>query len=517
LYEALLEALNESYARAVIRGAFAAALTPLMDGGTRLDEDALLLRRLARGRRCRRDPGDGDDGGGDPAVAGGTPSVVELHVDAAAGGCRSPCTAARRRRPRPPPWPHGEPRPGADAVAVIAPPYFPLDAAALEAHFAGGRRVRAASLLRVRVRGPERLPGTRLGHRAAAREHAEPAWAEGVGQALGGRRAVPPRRPGHLRRCGVAGRPRARERRCGRRLRPRVGLPGGCGGARPRAVRGALPRGGPAPGGTRPLPVPGRGEGRRRQARRRDPAGCSRAATHADPCRARGSRPAVSWSPAPGRWGRGSRTAWRSVAPTSSSLRSWDDRIRSTSRAMGGVRQQFSTAAEVRLAQRASRSSPSARAAVLPPGRVPVPRDDREGLAELDERREVQAGLRVRSSGSARRSSPVSRRATCSAPVFCAQDGVADPPAVAQGLVRRAVELGARLREHPGGEHSRRGRFGRHRVRAVVVGPREAGGGGASDPAALPPAPRDRGPALAARDAAHGGGDRDRLPLPPPG
>jgi sarcosine oxidase subunit beta len=120
----------------------------------------------------------------------------------------------------------------------------------------------------------------------------------------------------------------------------------------------------------------------------------------------------------------------------------------STSRAMGGVRQQFSTAAEVRLAQ----ESIAFFAELGPPffhqvGYLFLATTE-EGLAELDERRELQAGLGV----------PVERvdpafvagleTSDVLGAVFCAQDGVADPPAVAQELVRRAVELGARLREH---------------------------------------------------------------------
>jgi sarcosine oxidase, subunit beta len=120
----------------------------------------------------------------------------------------------------------------------------------------------------------------------------------------------------------------------------------------------------------------------------------------------------------------------------------------STSRAMGGVRQQFSTAAEVRLAQ----ESISFFAELGPPffhqvGYLFVATTE-PGLAALEERLELQAGLGV----------PVERvdpsfvagleTGDVLGAVFCAQDGVADPPAVAQELVRRAVELGVELREH---------------------------------------------------------------------
>ena len=119
----------------------------------------------------------------------------------------------------------------------------------------------------------------------------------------------------------------------------------------------------------------------------------------------------------------------------------------STSRAMGGVRQQFSTAEEVRLAQ----ESIAFFAELGPPffhqvGYLFVATSE-DGLAALEERRALQAGLGV----------PVEQvdpsfvagleTGDILGAVFCAQDGVADPPAVAQELARRAVELGVELRE----------------------------------------------------------------------
>ena len=120
----------------------------------------------------------------------------------------------------------------------------------------------------------------------------------------------------------------------------------------------------------------------------------------------------------------------------------------STSRAMGGVRQQFSTAEEVRLAQ----ESIAFFAELGPPffhqvGELFVATTE-DGLAALEERRQLQVGLGV----------PVERvdasfvagleTGDVLGAVLCAQDGVADPAAVAQELVRRAVELGVELREH---------------------------------------------------------------------
>ncbi|MHB8469085.1 MAG: NAD(P)/FAD-dependent oxidoreductase [Gaiellaceae bacterium] len=124
----------------------------------------------------------------------------------------------------------------------------------------------------------------------------------------------------------------------------------------------------------------------------------------------------------------------------------------STSRAMGGVRQQFSTAAEVVLARESI-----AFLADLGPGLFQQVgylflATTEAGLAELEERRELQLGLGV----------PVQRvdaslvsgletgdvlGATC-----CWSDGVADPRAVAREVLRRAVALGVDVREHAAAE-----------------------------------------------------------------
>ncbi len=118
-----------------------------------------------------------------------------------------------------------------------------------------------------------------------------------------------------------------------------------------------------------------------------------------------------------------------------------------TSKAMGGVRQQFSTAAEVRLAQASIRFFEE----LGPPffeqvGYLFVATTE-EGLAELEERRAVQVELGV----------PVERVDPSFVPgletrdvvgaVFCATDGVGDPVAVTRELVRRARDLGVDLRE----------------------------------------------------------------------
>jgi sarcosine oxidase subunit beta len=124
----------------------------------------------------------------------------------------------------------------------------------------------------------------------------------------------------------------------------------------------------------------------------------------------------------------------------------------STSRAMGGVRQQFSTAAEVVLA----RESIEFLAALGPRffrqvGYLFVATTE-EGLAGLEERRQLQEELgvpveRVDPSVVAGLATGDVLGATC-----CWSDGVADPPAVARELLRRASELGVDVREHVAAE-----------------------------------------------------------------
>jgi dihydrodipicolinate synthase/N-acetylneuraminate lyase len=121
----------------VIRGAFAAALTPLRDGGRALDEAAFepYVAFLA-------------DGGVDGILALGTTGegillspaerrrAAELLLAAAHGRlsvavhCGAQTTAETVALAA-----HAA-EAGADAVAVIGPPFFAFDEAALEAHFA---------------------------------------------------------------------------------------------------------------------------------------------------------------------------------------------------------------------------------------------------------------------------------------------------------------------------------------------------------------------------------------------
>jgi sarcosine oxidase subunit beta len=117
----------------------------------------------------------------------------------------------------------------------------------------------------------------------------------------------------------------------------------------------------------------------------------------------------------------------------------------STSKAMGGVRQQFSTAAEVRLA----RASIDFFEELGPPFFLQVGylflATTEAGLAELEERRRLQRSL----------GAPVERAAVPAGvrsddvvgATACWSDGLADPPLVAREVVRRARELGVTVLE----------------------------------------------------------------------
>ncbi len=117
----------------------------------------------------------------------------------------------------------------------------------------------------------------------------------------------------------------------------------------------------------------------------------------------------------------------------------------STSKAMGGVRQQFSTAAEVRLAQESigffERLGPPYFEQV---GYLFLATTE-AGVERLGQRLELQRSLGVPAE---RARVPESVRSDdVLAAVACWKDGVADPPAVTRELVRRAAELGVRVEE----------------------------------------------------------------------
>jgi sarcosine oxidase subunit beta len=122
----------------------------------------------------------------------------------------------------------------------------------------------------------------------------------------------------------------------------------------------------------------------------------------------------------------------------------------STGKAMGGVRQQFSSAAEVRLAQESIAFFEELGASWFQQVGYLFLATTEAGLAELEERRELQAALGV----PVERVDPVDPRIVPGLAtndvlggVFCATDGVADPPALTREVVRRAAALGVEVLE----------------------------------------------------------------------
>ncbi len=118
----------------------------------------------------------------------------------------------------------------------------------------------------------------------------------------------------------------------------------------------------------------------------------------------------------------------------------------STSRAMGGVRQQFSTAEEVVLARESIAFLVELGAGLFRQVGYLFLATTEEALAELEERRLLQNELgvpveRVDPSVVAGLETGDVLGATC-----CWNDGVADPPAVAREVLRRAAELGVEIR-----------------------------------------------------------------------
>jgi sarcosine oxidase, subunit beta len=123
-----------------------------------------------------------------------------------------------------------------------------------------------------------------------------------------------------------------------------------------------------------------------------------------------------------------------------------------TAKAMGGVRQQFSTAAEVRLAQASIRFFEELGAPLFEQVGYLFLATTEQGFARLEERRALQAELGV----PVERVDPASvegiRTDDVLGAVLCGTDGIADPPAVTRELVRRALKLGVGLREKTAAE-----------------------------------------------------------------
>jgi dihydrodipicolinate synthase/N-acetylneuraminate lyase len=125
----------------VLRGALAASITPLRDGGTAIDDDAIpaVVDFLA-------------DGGLDGLLALGTNGegillsmderrrVAERFVEASAGRLQVAVHCGAQSTADTVALAEHAAQGGADAVAVIAPPYFRLDEASLLGHFTAAAR-----------------------------------------------------------------------------------------------------------------------------------------------------------------------------------------------------------------------------------------------------------------------------------------------------------------------------------------------------------------------------------------
>ena len=116
-------------------------------------------------------------------------------------------------------------------------------------------------------------------------------------------------------------------------------------------------------------------------------------------------------------------------------------------KALGGVRQQFSSAPEVKLARESVAFFRSLDAELFTPVGYLFLATTPEGVEELERRREVQSELGVPVEHvDAGRVAGLEVGDVLSA-VFCGEDGTADPAGVTRELVRRAVNLGVEVRE----------------------------------------------------------------------
>jgi sarcosine oxidase subunit beta len=114
---------------------------------------------------------------------------------------------------------------------------------------------------------------------------------------------------------------------------------------------------------------------------------------------------------------------------------------------MGGVRQQFSTAAEVQLAQASIRFFAELPAPLFAQVGYLFLATTEPGLAALEERIELQSSLGVPVEHVDPREVAGLAVDDVLGAVTCREDGVADPAGVCREVVRRAVELGVDLLE----------------------------------------------------------------------
>jgi sarcosine oxidase, subunit beta len=118
-----------------------------------------------------------------------------------------------------------------------------------------------------------------------------------------------------------------------------------------------------------------------------------------------------------------------------------------TSKAMGGVRQQFSTEPEVRLAQASIRFFERLGAPLFEQVGYLFLATTEDGLARMEERRALQRSLGVPVDAVDPSFVPGLHVEDVRGAIVCREDGVADPPAVTRRLVSEAVDRGVELRE----------------------------------------------------------------------
>jgi len=118
-----------------------------------------------------------------------------------------------------------------------------------------------------------------------------------------------------------------------------------------------------------------------------------------------------------------------------------------TGRAMGGVRQQFTTDAEVRLARASVRFFEELGAPLFEQVGYLFLATTPDGLEALEARRELQASLGVPVEAVDPAFVEGLRVDDVLGATICRQDGIADPVGVTRKLVRRAAALGVDVRE----------------------------------------------------------------------
>jgi sarcosine oxidase subunit beta len=122
-----------------------------------------------------------------------------------------------------------------------------------------------------------------------------------------------------------------------------------------------------------------------------------------------------------------------------------------TGKAMGGVRQQFSTEPEVRLAQASVRLFQELGPPLFEQVGYLFLATTPAGLAELEARAAVQRGLGVPVEAVDALEVPGLRVDDVLGAALCREDGIADPAGVTRELVRRAAERGVDVRERTDG------------------------------------------------------------------